>query len=52
MPTTSPRYQVRRGRGHWYVIDTRTGETWTGMVRVGARQLADYLNRRPSNMTA
>jgi hypothetical protein len=39
------RFQVRQGRGHWYVLDTRTGRTWPGMVRVGAVQLADHLNR-------
>lgn len=44
--SSRPRYQARKGRGHWYVLDTRTGETWTGMVQVGARQLADRLNRR------
>ncbi|NEC29571.1 hypothetical protein G3I20_24035 [Streptomyces sp. SID8111] len=45
--TTAPRYQVRpqRVRGA-YVIDTHTGQTWTGMPRVGAQQLADHLNRR------
>lgn len=45
MPAAS-RYQVCMGRGHWYVLDTRTGRVWTGMVRVGAVQLADHLNRR------
>ncbi|MEU9578789.1 hypothetical protein [Streptomyces chilikensis] len=40
------RFQVRKGRGNWYVIDTATGATvMTGMVYVGARQLADRLNR-------
>lgn len=38
------RYQVRKARGGWYVLDTRTGDVLTGMVRVGARQLADHLN--------
>lgn len=44
-PTT--RYQVRKGVGGSYVVDTRTGGTvMTGMVAVGARQVADHLNRR------
>lgn len=44
---TAPRYQVRKAtHGGWYVYDTRTGRMWTGMVQVGARQLADHFNRR------
>ncbi|MEU9271953.1 hypothetical protein AB0E04_42100 [Streptomyces sp. NPDC048251] len=31
-------------RSGWGVEDTRTGDVWTGMVRVGAVQLADRLN--------
>ena len=38
------RYRVGKGRGGWYVEDSRTGAVWTGMVRVGARQMADRLN--------
>lgn len=46
MATASPRYQVRKAtHGGWYVVDTRTGAVWTGMVHAGARQLADRLNR-------
>lgn len=46
MPATS-RYQVRKAtHGGWYVVDTRTGNVWPGMVEMGARQLADRLNRR------
>ncbi len=44
MPNPS-RYQVRKARAGWYVYDTQTGATWTGLVQVGARQLADRLNR-------
>jgi hypothetical protein len=41
------RYQVRKAtHGGWYVYDTVTGGMWPGMVRVGAVQLADHLNRR------
>lgn len=40
------RYRIRKARSGWYVIDTRTGTVWTGLVQVGARQLADRLNRR------
>lgn len=43
-----PRYQIRKARSGWYVYDTKTGATWTGLVRVGARQLADRLNRKPA----
>lgn len=46
MATTRPRYQTRKARSGWYVLDTHTGAVWTGMVRVGAVQLADHLNRR------
>ncbi|WP_177204483.1 hypothetical protein [Streptomyces sp. CC53] len=44
--TNQPRFVVRaqRVRGA-YVINTHTGETYTGLTFVGARQLADYLNR-------
>jgi hypothetical protein len=42
---TTPRYQVRRARSGWYVYDTVTGLMWPGLVRVGAVQLADHLNR-------
>jgi hypothetical protein len=46
MAATRSRYQVRKAtHGGWYVVDTHTGAVWTGMVRVGARQLADRLNR-------
>jgi hypothetical protein len=45
MATTRSRYKVMKARSGWYVLDTRTGNVWTGMVRVGARQLADRLNR-------
>jgi hypothetical protein len=45
---TRPRYRIRKARSGWYVIDTHTGATWTGLVQVGARQLADRLNRQPS----
>jgi sulfate adenylyltransferase subunit 1 (EFTu-like GTPase family) len=46
MPINSRRYQAKKGRGHWYVIDTVTGGTvMTGMIPAGARQLADRLNR-------
>lgn len=42
---TAARFQVHAHRGPGaYVIDTRTGRTWTGMVWAGARQLADHLN--------
>lgn len=45
----SSRYQVRKAtHGGWYVYDTKTGATWTGLVQVGARQLADRLNRQPA----
>ncbi|MDX2550137.1 hypothetical protein [Streptomyces stelliscabiei] len=43
---TRPRYQTRKARSGWYVIDTKTGATWTGLVQLGARQLADRLNHR------
>ena len=45
MAATPPRYKVLKARSGWYVLDTRTGRVWTGMVRGGARQLADRLNR-------
>ena len=45
--TTATRYQVRKGAGGSYVVDTKTGGTvMTGMAAVGARQVADHLNRR------
>lgn len=44
---TRPRYRTGKARSGWYVYDTKTGATWTGLVRVGARQLADRLNRQP-----
>ncbi|GGW41194.1 hypothetical protein [Streptomyces xantholiticus] len=45
--TTTRRYQVRRLRVTGaYVLDTHTGKTWPAMATVGARQLADHLNRR------
>ncbi|MFD8146078.1 hypothetical protein [Streptomyces sp. NPDC059708] len=31
-------------RGCWAVEDAETGAVWTGMVQVGARQLAHRLN--------
>ncbi|GGW68067.1 hypothetical protein [Streptomyces griseoloalbus] len=44
--TTAPRFVVRPQRVTGaYVLDTHTGQTWPGMARVGARQLADHLNR-------
>lgn len=43
---SGPRYQIRKARSGWYVVDTHTGTVWTGLARVGARQLADRLNRR------
>ena len=47
MPSSNraKRYQVRKSRSGWYVHDTETGTMWPGMVHVGARQLADHLNR-------
>ena len=46
MPANRPRYRIGKARSGWYVLDTRTGATvLNGMVRVGARQLADRLNR-------
>jgi hypothetical protein len=39
------RYQVLKARSGWYVLDTRTGTVWTGLVHAGALQLADRLNR-------
>lgn len=43
------RYQVRKGAGGSYVVDTQTGGTvMTGMTAVGARQVADHLNRQPA----
>lgn len=45
MATTRPRYKVMKARSGWYVLDTHTGATWTGLVYAGARQLADHLNR-------
>ena len=45
MATARPRFQVRQARSGWYVVDTHTGDVWTGLVRAGARQLADHLNR-------
>jgi hypothetical protein len=44
MATT--RFQTRTARGSWYVLDTSTGRVWTGLTSIGARQLADHLNRR------
>ncbi|MDR6980440.1 hypothetical protein J2X68_007180 [Streptomyces sp. 3330] len=40
----STRYRIIKLRSGWGVEDTRTGNVWTGMVRVGALQLADRLN--------
>jgi hypothetical protein len=45
MATIRRRYQVMKARSGWYVLDTQTGATWTGLVRVGACQFADRLNR-------
>jgi len=39
------RYQVHKTRSGWYVLDTRTGKVWTGLVHAGALRLADRLNR-------
>ncbi|MEU5811526.1 hypothetical protein [Streptomyces sp. NPDC047718] len=41
----STRYRVIKLLAGWAVEDTQTGAVWTGMVRVGAQQLADHLNR-------
>jgi hypothetical protein len=49
--TLNTRYQVRKARSGWNVHDSVTGAVWTGMVRVGARQLADRLNRNPIPLT-
>ncbi|MEU0991287.1 hypothetical protein [Streptomyces sp. NPDC005953] len=46
--TKSPRYQVRKARGGWYVLDTITNAVWTGLTRPGATQLADHFNHRPA----
>ncbi|MFG3287301.1 hypothetical protein ACGF3G_00565 [Streptomyces sp. NPDC048179] len=43
--TAAARFVARKGNGHWYVLDTETGAVRTGMVRVGAIQVADHLNR-------
>ncbi|MFF4542223.1 hypothetical protein [Streptomyces aureus] len=40
----STRYCIIKLRSGWGVEDTHTGTVWTGMVRVGALQLADRLN--------
>lgn len=46
---TRPRYRTGKARSGWYVYDTRTGApVQTGLVQVGARQLADRLNRKPA----
>ncbi|MDJ1136231.1 hypothetical protein [Streptomyces iconiensis] len=43
---TTTRYQVRPLRVVGaYVLDTHTGNTWTGFAWAGARSLADHLNR-------
>ena len=42
---TRPRYRTGKARSGWYVIDTKTGTVWAGLVQVGARQLADRLNQ-------
>lgn len=44
--TQTDRYQVRKDRGGQTVVDTRTGNVWTGLTRPGALQLSDHLNRR------
>lgn len=44
--TNSPRYQVRKALGGWYVEDTSTYKVWTGYTRGGAVSLADDLNAR------
>jgi hypothetical protein len=44
--THTPRYQVRKARGGWYVEDTATGAVWMGLAHAGAVVLADRLNRR------
>jgi hypothetical protein len=49
--TLIKRYQVRKARSGWSVHDTATGAVWTGLVHVGARQLADRLNRNPIPLT-
>lgn len=45
MATTRARYQIRKARSGWYVIDTHTGAVRTGLVHAGAIRLADHLNR-------
>ncbi|MGY6019577.1 hypothetical protein [Streptomyces spinosirectus] len=45
MPHANIRYQVHKARSGWYVLDTRTGHVWTGLVHVGALRLAERLNR-------
>ncbi|MET7988490.1 hypothetical protein ACFXAW_30305 [Streptomyces sp. NPDC059445] len=40
------RYRIVKLRGGWAVKDTRTGESWTGLVHAGAVALASHLNRR------
>jgi hypothetical protein len=46
---TAPRYRIGKARSGWFVEDTRTGgAVMTGMVQVGARQVADRLNTRQS----
>lgn len=45
MPHAHIRYQVHKTRSGWYVLDTRTGRVWTGLVHAGALRLADRLNR-------
>ncbi|MCX4609418.1 hypothetical protein [Streptomyces mirabilis] len=42
---TTTRYQTHQDRGGWYVEDTQTGRVWTGLTGIGARRLADHLNR-------
>lgn len=47
-PVITTRYRVIKLRGGWGVVDTVTGNVWTGMVHVGAVSLASRLNHRAS----
>lgn len=42
--TNSPRYQVRKALGGWYVEDTSTFAVWTGLAYAGAVSLASRKN--------
>ena len=44
--TATYRFQIRKGRGHWDVVDTHEHTTvMTGLTQPGALQVADHLNR-------